>query len=119
MNMGNNTGGSMQPEMNMDNDPRGEPKSSVGPIVGIVIIIIVLVIGGLYFWGQKLSTDDPDPEFSTSDSQTEELADTSDSDAVDDIDADLDAVGDEDLDALDAELGDIDAELEAALEGLE
>jgi hypothetical protein len=31
-------------------------KSSTGAIVGIVIIITVLIIGALYFWGAHLNT---------------------------------------------------------------
>ncbi|OHA88065.1 MAG: hypothetical protein A2653_02570 [Candidatus Zambryskibacteria bacterium RIFCSPHIGHO2_01_FULL_43_25] len=35
----------------------GPQRSSAGPIIGIIIIIVVLVLGGLYFWGQKLSQE--------------------------------------------------------------
>ena len=35
-------------------------KSSVGPIVGIVIIVVLLIVGALYFWGAHL--DDQNPE---------------------------------------------------------
>ena len=31
---------------------------SIGPIIGTLIIVIVLVIGALYIWGQKLNNDD-------------------------------------------------------------
>lgn len=34
-------------------------KSSVGPIVGTVIILALLVIGGLYFWGASLNRVNP------------------------------------------------------------
>lgn len=27
-------------------------KKSVGPLIGIIIIVVVLIIGGLYFWGK-------------------------------------------------------------------
>jgi hypothetical protein len=37
--------------------PPEEPKSSIGPIAGAVIVIILLVAGGLYFWGAKLNID--------------------------------------------------------------
>lgn len=37
-------------------------KKPVGPVVGIVIILILLVFGALYFWGQYLNSQDaPDP----------------------------------------------------------
>lgn len=29
-------------------------KSSVGSIIGIIVIIAVIVLGGLYFWGKRL-----------------------------------------------------------------
>lgn len=80
-----------------------KPKSSsAGPIVGTVIIIIIIVLGGLYFWGKKLA-------IAPVDEQTEELQDVSASDAVADIEADLDAT---DLDSLDADLGNLEAEFE-------
>ncbi|MFA6552497.1 MAG: hypothetical protein WCT19_03280 [Candidatus Paceibacterota bacterium] len=31
------------------------PKSPVGPIVGSIIVITVILIGGLYFWGKYLA----------------------------------------------------------------
>jgi len=34
------------------------PKSA-GPVVGIIIIIVVLVIGALYFWGDQLNKQTP------------------------------------------------------------
>ena len=38
--------------------PSGEPqhRKPVGPIAGAVIIIILLVVGGLYFYGAKLNS---------------------------------------------------------------
>jgi len=30
-------------------------RASVGPIIGSAIVIIVLLIGALYFWGQQLN----------------------------------------------------------------
>lgn len=34
-----------------------ENKGGVGPIAGAVIIIILLIAGGLYFWGAQLNTN--------------------------------------------------------------
>ncbi len=34
-----------------------EPKSGVGPIAGAIIVILLLVAGGLYYWGAKLNED--------------------------------------------------------------
>ena len=30
-------------------------KSGVGPTVGIIIILVLLIVGGLYFWGAHLN----------------------------------------------------------------
>lgn len=32
-------------------------KSGAGPIVGVIIIVIVLALGGLYFWGAQLNRE--------------------------------------------------------------
>lgn len=37
------------------------PKTGAGPTVGIVIIIILFIIGGLYFWGARLNQQDQSP----------------------------------------------------------
>ena len=29
-------------------------EKSIGPAVGIIVIIVVIVLGGLYFWGQRI-----------------------------------------------------------------
>lgn len=34
---------------------RPDPENSVGPLVGIIIIVLILVLGGLYFWGERLN----------------------------------------------------------------
>lgn len=78
------------------------PKKSAGPVIGIIIIVIVLVVGAFYFWGAKLNNQSvPAPE-------TEQLP-LSSSDEVENISADLNATAidgiDESLDAIDAELG--------------
>ncbi|HYF10186.1 MAG TPA: hypothetical protein VD967_01095 [Candidatus Paceibacterota bacterium] len=37
----------------MDHQPNKD--NSVGPLIGIVIILLILVLGGLYFWGERLA----------------------------------------------------------------
>lgn len=34
-------------------------KPSAGPIVGIVIIVVLLIIGAFYFWGAHLNAQNP------------------------------------------------------------
>ncbi len=75
-------------------------KKQTGSIIGSIIVIIVIIIGGLYFWGTR--TDDPvdvvdngivDPvgEVPLQDPIGDALKNTSNSDELDDIEADLNA----------------------------
>ena len=76
-----------------------------GPLVGIVIIVIILILGGLYFWGQRTG----DGVISDQDTVVEALETQSLSDEIVDIEADLDAT---DLESLDADLSAIEDELD-------
>ncbi len=98
-------------------DPQPERKS-VGPAIGIIIIISVLILGGLYFWGQKLATsptyETPSPSsqdvspFIQGESQVEEVYTQSSSDDVTSIEADLEATQ---IDTLGSELNQAEGEL--------
>jgi hypothetical protein len=44
--------GSQMPPMQQE-----PQKSSVGPVAGAVIVILLLVAGGLYFWGAQLNKE--------------------------------------------------------------
>jgi uncharacterized protein HemX len=35
--------------------PTHEEDKSVGPAIGVVLIVLIIVLGGLYFWGQRVS----------------------------------------------------------------
>lgn len=37
-------------------------KSSMGPVIGIIIIVILLVVGALYFWGAHLNAQNPEDQ---------------------------------------------------------
>lgn len=89
------------PQMNQTSPtPQPSPRqNNIGPVIGIIIIIVVLLLGGLYFWGQRVDDLSDD---------TQELRETSDSDDVADIEADLD----EDFNDLDAELESFGTEME-------
>ena len=58
----------------MDQINTNEPKGGMGPLIGSIIIIIVLVIGAVYFWGDKLNKqeikDDAPAALSASDDAT-------------------------------------------------
>jgi hypothetical protein len=73
-------------------------EGSVGPMIGIIIILAVIVLGGLYFWGQR--TSEGVLEDNTA-AELEEIQSQSDSDEISSIEADLQST---DIENLDAEL---------------
>lgn len=92
------------------------PKSSsVGALIGIVVVILVIVLGGLYFWGQRVEQLEQKDSLTAlgEDNSVETLQTQGTSDEIGDIEADVNAT---DLENLDKEVGTIDAELNA--EGL-
>lgn len=78
-------------------------ESSMGPVVGAIIIIVILIVGGLYVWGKQLSNNDGEVVEETSmetemeetapedDTLTTEIQEQSSSDELSDIEADLEA----------------------------
>lgn len=56
-------------------------KSSVGPLAGAVIVILLLVAGGLYFWGAQLNKQEEVLPFIPSDDTVQEQNTTSDTSA--------------------------------------
>ena len=106
------------PQMNQEEQPgagqaapesMGEPeKKSAGPVFGIVIIVVLLILAGFYFWGTLNDSMSPEEIEAEADTALVSLETQSTSDEVSDIEADLDATS---LDDLDKELEDIDLEL--------
>lgn len=91
---------------------------SVGAIIGIAIIIVIIIFGGLYYWGAQISnqktqsdqqgtTLTPEEIGNKPDAALEQLQTQNASDEVADIETDLNAT---DLGGLDAELEQIDLE---------
>lgn len=75
----------MEPQNAM---PMGEQKKGgVGALIGSIIIILILVLGALYFWGGKLQTNDQELNFDNSSAAVNGT--TGASDEVSDIEADL------------------------------
>ncbi|MEA2113006.1 MAG: hypothetical protein U9P50_03515 [Patescibacteria group bacterium] len=75
-------------------------KKQTGSIIGSIIVIIVIIIGGLYFWGTRTDTPtdgdiidpvDPTTEVPIEDPIGDALNNTSPSDNLDAIEADLNA----------------------------
>ncbi|MDP2705154.1 MAG: hypothetical protein Q8O71_01995 [bacterium] len=90
--------------------PNKPVASSVGPLVGIIIVVIIIVLGGMYFWGQRVDRSGIDPMLEN-DAMTQSLENQSSSDDLTAIEADIDNT---DLENLDAELNQINSDLEAS-----
>lgn len=90
-----------------------EPSSS-GSLIGVVIIVIVLVAGGIYFWSSTINQDSEENVLPTiqsggdTDAIVNQLNEQGSSDEVADIEADLNTT---DLESLDSELDDLLNEL--------
>ena len=116
----------MNEEMNHNSGQEGgqeenqfpvQEKKSMGMIFGSIIIVIILLVGAFYLWGNR--EDDPEtlpaeiPEVTEilegEDKQTEALEEQGTSDEVDEIMEDLEAT---DLEDLTEELDQIKTELD-------
>lgn len=76
----------------MEDNTRSE--GSLGAIIGMIIILAVIVLGGLYFWGQRSSMTPSDTSTGVNSTQSE-------SDEIESIEADLNAM---DIDAINTDL---------------
>lgn len=84
----------MEGEQNNNLGASGENKSLAGPIIGAVVILAIVVLGGLYFWGQRANND----ELKT-DEAVESINLQSEANDTASIEADLDATEIENLDS--------------------
>lgn len=88
-------------------------KSSIGGVIGTIIILSLIILGGLYFWGKRIEESkakqdlvaDSIPEQATTE-ETTIVTELGESDDLDSIEAELNATN---LDGLDSELN-IEAE---------
>jgi flagellar basal body-associated protein FliL len=110
--------------------PSNDRTTHLGIILGILIVLLVLILGGLYMWGSTLSTttsqevdiytrptpeENNEPESTTAEAEVETLGALSNSTDLGAIEADIESTN---LDTLDSELNAIDAELDAALQSI-
>jgi cytoskeletal protein RodZ len=115
------------PENNNVGEVAQEESSLItGPLLFTFVIVLVVILGGLFFWFTSINeveivptpTERPtaeennEPESTTAEAQTDTMLVTSTSDEIDAIVADIEAT---ELEGLDAELEAIEAELDAAL----
>lgn len=90
-------------------------KKPVGPIIGIAIIVVIMIFGGLYYWGAQISKQNKVKQEnltaeqigSQTDNAALQLQAQSQSDEIADIETDLNTT---DLENLDQELENIDLE---------
>jgi hypothetical protein len=101
--------------------PEERPHSHIGIIIGILIIVLMLILGGLYLWAEVIRTapqvpvvpeatrptaeENNEPESTNAEAQVETMQALSTSDELTAIRADLES---SDVDGLDAELPTID-----------
>lgn len=96
-------------ENNQENqvpEPTSNNKGGFGPVLGIIVIIILLALGGLYYFTTGINKI---PSYNENDGTINALEEQSSSDAISDIEADLNAT---DLSEVDTLLEDINADLE-------
>lgn len=112
-----------------ENQPQAPNNNTA--VVAIAVLVIVVILGALYWWGTQLEAPTggeqvppppselpPENPGDPGDITSEGIeGDVSTSDELADIEADLDATSE--LEALDQEFENIEAELDAALDELE
>lgn len=84
----------MEPEQN-NVDMGQEKKGSAGPMIGVIVVLVIIILGALYFWGQN---DDSDVMI---DETLDTITTQSESDETASIEADLNAT---DVEGVDSEL---------------
>jgi len=98
-----------------------EHNAHVGPILGVLVIVLALILGGLYLWGSMLEESENqarvekvipnnEPETSRAVADKQIMGTVSSSDEIAAIEADLLSTN---LEGLDAELDQIKIEIEA------
>lgn len=104
-----------------------EPSVVNGPLLAVLALLLIIILGGMYYWFGTLSTDpqtspavlrptaeeNNEPESTTAEAQADISLTTSPSDELSAIEADLESTN---LDTLDSELQSIDAEINAAIQ---
>ncbi len=100
--------------MNQETNPEAlsveGDKKSLGPVVGVIVIVGVLILGGFYYWTSSVEevTITAEEIVAQEDEAVMILEKQGTSDEVVDIEGDLTVT---DLEGLDAELADIEKEL--------
>ncbi|MEK7194397.1 MAG: hypothetical protein AAB660_01775 [Patescibacteria group bacterium] len=48
-------------------------ENSVGPVIAIIIVLAMIILGGLYFWGQRNNTSIPSTETTATSGNVDEV----------------------------------------------
>jgi hypothetical protein len=95
----------------IQNEQPKKQEGAVGPIIGSIIIIALIVLGGLYYWGSIINSNQKNEDVKAE----ETIPALSESDEIIDIEEDLEATN---LNEIDELLNDIDVEIDDALNNL-
>lgn len=83
--------------------PQAPDKASTSGIIGTIIIIALIILGGLYFWGKRINTQREAREVLQQEQQSEQetaaIESVSNSDDTATLQAELDATQTSNLDA--------------------
>lgn len=82
--------------------PPTEKENSAGPVIAIIIVLAVIILGGLYFWGERDALNNTAESGLNAD--TAAITTQSSSDEVDSIEEDL---SDTEVDSIGSELEDL------------
>ena len=78
---------------NVMNMPPKEESNSAGPVIGIIVILVIIILAGLYFWSERAPTQVVNME------DLDSINMQSESDEASAIEADLDSTDVENVDA--------------------
>lgn len=93
----------------IQNGQKPQKDSGVGPVIGSIIIILLIILGGLYHWGSIIQRTQA-PE-----NVNESLPTLSESDEIIDIEKDIEATNTDEIDSL---LDEINSEIDDAINSL-
>lgn len=87
----------------MNNVPqKPAEQNGVGPVIGSMIVIIVVIVGGVYFWGTKIIKDKQATEI-----ENQAMSASADAELSNDVNVNEVDILDEDLNNLDEEIKDL------------
>lgn len=106
---------SEHPVQSAEQEPASPERAPMGPVIAAIVIVAVLAIGGLYYWGSKTNQKAQEEQVSTPTTTAEVTAPTPEELEAVSENTDLSTIEDElqfDTGNLDAELENLEAELQ-------